>query len=77
MYRIYYSSKLSYYQDKKTKVDIDLIVLNKEKTMFEKREERRKERERKRIITNINHFSHNNNYIQENDNEMKLTLGRK
>ncbi len=68
---------VSYYQDKKTKVDIDLIVLNKEKTMFEKREERRKERERKRIITNINHISHNNNYIQENANEMKLTLGRK
>lgn len=68
---------VQYNQDKKAKLDIDLIVLDKNKKISEQREERRKKREQERNRRNINYISNNNEYTTRNDNEIKLSLKRK
>lgn len=68
---------VGYYQEKKTKADIDLTVLEKDKKIYEQREQRRKIREQERNIKKTNYISNNNNYSIGYENDIKLSLRRK
>ena len=65
---------VQYNQDKKTKLDIDLVVLDKDKKIYEQREQRRKTREQERNRVNKNYISNNNEYTISQEHEMKLSL---